>query len=199
MPSPEKREKIALFGGTFDPVHAGHMEVADQAVTALALSRVVFLPCRQSPHKVQRAGASEADRLAMLRLATQDQPWAVVDDWEYHQPVPSYSWRTAEAFQVKYPRARLSWLMGWDQWAVLPSWSRFDYLAELVSFIVHDRDGRGAEDAPSYPGVRVTFVSGHHPASSSRIRDLRATGQEAPAGWLAPSVQRYLEREALYR
>ena len=94
MPAPRK---IALFGGTFDPVHLGHIRIAQQAKDALGLDEVRFLPCRISPHKTDSRPASGADRCEMLRLATAGLPWAVVDDFELHQAGPSYSFETAEA------------------------------------------------------------------------------------------------------
>jgi len=194
MVESKSARKVALFGGTFDPVHNGHLEVAERAVEALSLDLVVFLPCRQSPHKSIAAGASEEQRLEMLRLATKALSWVEVSDWEFHQPIPSYSWRTAEAFTEKYPRTQLYWLMGQDQWKVLSSWSRAEYLASLVQFIVHDRDGTtntGAEGAH--------FISGDHPASSSQIRASILADKKIHEPWLAPDVLSYLQKEELYR
>ncbi|MGJ8724554.1 MAG: nicotinate (nicotinamide) nucleotide adenylyltransferase [Roseibacillus sp.] len=199
MGESEQKERIALFGGTFDPVHEGHIEVARNAVETLGLSRVVFLPCRQSPHKAVAAGASEEERLEMLKLATKDLAWAEVSDWEYHQPVPSFSWRTAEAFQERFIHSQLYWLMGWDQWKVLPSWNRSDYLGELVDFIVHARDGDGnGEELLKHPGTRVDFVTGDHPASSSEIRRCLSKGEGIPELWLHPEVEKLLCRSGLY-
>jgi len=190
----ESVRKIALFGGTFDPVHEGHMEVAARAVEILSLDSVIFLPCRQSPHKSSAAGASEQQRFEMLKRATQCFSWAQISDWEFQQPVPSYSWRTAEAYSEKYPNAQLYWLMGQDQWKVLSSWSRADYFASLVQFIVHDRDGVADEGSEG-----AHFISGDHPASSSQIRDSIHAGEKIEKGWLSQDVISYLEKEGLYR
>ncbi len=188
---------VALFGGTFDPVHNGHLEVAKKAVEALALERVIFLPCRQSPHKDEASGASAEERLEMLRLAVRDLPWAEVSDWEYSQPSPSFSWRTAEAFQEKYPDVRLFWLLGWDQWEVLPSWDRFSYLTSLVEFIVHARNGVSGEEI-EHLGVRASFVSGNHSASSSQIRKLIALREGFPDGWVPSKVSDFVLKHGLY-
>lgn len=189
-----KRQRIALFGGTFDPVHSGHLAVAQSAVEELSLDRVIFLPCRQSPHKSEAAGASEGQRLAMLQMATEGVTWAEVSDWEFQQPVPSYSWRTAEAFAERYPEGELFWLMGQDQWNVLATWSRADYLASLVEFIIHDRNGDRSRE-----GEGAYFLSGDHAASSSAIREILAAGGQVPESWLGDSVRRYLQKEGLYR
>jgi nicotinate-nucleotide adenylyltransferase len=190
---PESQQRIALFGGTFDPVHAGHLAIARRAVAEVALSEVAFLPCRQSPHKTESAGAGERDGLEMLEIATRDLSWATVSAWEYEQPIPSYSWKTAEAFRERYPEAELFWLLGADQWRVLASWNRADYLASLVRFIVHDRDGElaGSDDS-------ALFLSGDHPASSSQIRDWLGRGKPVPEDWLPPGVGDYLRQKGLY-
>ena len=165
---------------------------------ALGLAKVIFLPCRQSPHKSQAAGASEQQRLQMLQLATAGWDWAEVSDWEFHQPLPSYSWRTAEVFQEKYPKADLHWLMGWDQWEVLPSWNRYAHLASLVGFIVHARDGEQGETL-RHPEARVAFVPGNHPASSSKIRTSWAAGDAENGEWLPHSVASFIRKNALYQ
>ncbi|MDP0489579.1 MAG: nicotinate (nicotinamide) nucleotide adenylyltransferase [Verrucomicrobiota bacterium JB023] len=187
-------EKIALFGGTFDPIHEGHVEVARRAVDHLALDQVIFLPCRQSPHKEDSAGASGMQRLEMIKLAIRDHPWARVDDWELQEPGISYSWRTAEVFKQRYPEAALYWLMGRDQWQVFETWNRADYLARLVEFIVHDREGSAKEGQ-----YAAHFVAGEHPASATEIRQAIAKGRKIPAGWLAPQVETYLRQKGLYR
>ena len=79
--------RIALFGGTFDPIHEGHLEIAEKAHTALSLDQVLFLPCRQSPHKKSGPLASEEDRLQMIKLATQELDWASVSDFELQPPI----------------------------------------------------------------------------------------------------------------
>lgn len=77
---------IAFFGGTFDPIHEGHLDVARKAVDALKLDHVIFIPCRRSPHKSEAPGASDDARLQMLKLATAELPWAMVDDYELRKP-----------------------------------------------------------------------------------------------------------------
>lgn len=159
-----------------------------------ALDSVIFLPCRQSPHKTEAAGASEGERLAMLQLATKDLPWALVSDWEYQQPIPSYSWKTAEAFVAQHPDAELFWLMGADQWRVFETWNRADYLAALVQFIVHARNGEqlGADEG-------ALFLSGDHPASSSQIRELLSSGRPVPVDWVPQAVASLISRKGLYQ
>jgi nicotinate-nucleotide adenylyltransferase len=191
MPAPRK---IALFGGTFDPVHHGHIHLATLAKEALGLDEVRFLPCRISPHKAGSQPASGEDRCEMLRLATGDLPWAVVDDFELHQPGPSYSFQTAEAMADRFPDARLFWIMGGDQWESLPRWKNPERLAELVEFIVLAR-GKAPEPRDGY---RLHFVHGQHPASATEIRGTIAGGKSTHP-WLDTRVADWIDRHSLYR
>lgn len=183
---------ICLFGGTFDPIHLGHTHIAEAAVKELGLDQVIFLPCRQSPHKSGQDHADEHHRLEMCRLATKDLDWAVVDDFDLTVPAPSYSWRTAEVMTARFPNARMFWLMGTDQWEALPRWNRPEQLSQLVEFIVFTRG-----DAPEpRTGYRLHAISGNHPASATKIRNSAA--QELKTDWLAPEVSKYIKTNHLY-
>lgn len=186
-------KRICLFGGTFDPIHLGHTHIASAAVEHLQLDKVIFLPCRQSPHKQGRKHAAEKHRLRMCQLATEGLDWATVNDFDLTAPSPCYSWRTAEAMQKQYPEAQLYWLMGTDQWEALPKWNRPDYLAELVEFIVFTR-GAPAQERQ---GFRMHAIEGSHPASATQIRETINTTQHQD--WLSRSVSQYIERHHLYR
>ena len=185
--------KIALFGGTFDPVHLGHIHLAELAKDALGLDEVRFLPCRISPHKTGTPPTSGEDRCRMLRLATADLPWAFVDDFELRQEGPSFSFQTAEAMAERFPLARLFWIMGGDQWEALPAWKNPELLAEHVEFIVL---ARGKTPLPRND-YRLHVVHGEHPASASAIRHYISQGAVAHP-WLHPEVARWIEGKSLY-
>jgi nicotinate-nucleotide adenylyltransferase len=185
---------IALFGGTFDPVHRGHIHIAEAARNALALDQVRFLPCRISPHKSGTTPTAAADRLEMLRLATEGMPWAVVDDFEVRRDGPSFSWQTAEAMKARFPDARLFWIMGTDQWDVLPTWAHPQRLAACVEFIVFAR-GNPPE---ARDGYALHVVEGSHPASATAIREAIAAG-ETHHPWLDPAVARWIRGRGIYR
>lgn len=188
-------ERIGLFGGSFDPPHCGHLAIAQAAVEHCGLSKVVFVPCRQSPLKGKSPGASGAARLAMLRLATQGHPCAEVSDWELSRPGPSYSWQTAEHFAAEFPDAGLFWIMGADQWGDLERWARPEFLRDHLTFIVFAREG--VQPQPR-PGWRAVFLPGEYAGSSTEVRRLLAAGE--PAGHLLPpEVGAFAIRERLYR
>jgi nicotinate-nucleotide adenylyltransferase len=189
-----ENRNIALFGGTFDPVHLGHIHIAEAARNALSLDQVRFLPCRISPHKSGTAPTAAADRLEMLGLATAGMTWAVVDDFETRRDGPSFSWQTAEAMRARFPDSRLFWIMGTDQWDVLPTWAQPQRLAACVEFIVF---ARGNPPKPRC-GYAMHVVDGSHPASATAIRDAIAAG-ETNHPWLDPAVARWIRARGLYR
>jgi nicotinate-nucleotide adenylyltransferase len=185
--------RIALYGGTFDPVHLGHLHVAELAKNALELDEVRFLPCRISPHKSGRKPSSGEDRLTMLKLATTGLPWAVVDDFELERDGPSYSYETAEWMAARYPAARLFWIMGGDQWDALSNWKHPERLAACVEFAVLSR----GETVLPRDGFRLHVVEGGHPASSTAIRQNISQGAVGHP-WLAPAVAEWIEEKRLY-
>ena len=182
--------KTCLFGGSFDPVHAGHLTIAAAAQQLCSLDEIVFLPAACSPFKQANSTYfTDAQRLHMLHLATANRPWASVSELDLQLPPPSWSWRIAEHWHQQHPEAELYWLMGTDQWEQLHRWARYDYLCELLHFIVYHRD-----EAPQpRPGVRSTFIcTGMHPASSSVIREALKNNAPIPEGWLHPAVADYI-------
>lgn len=182
--------KTCLFGGSFDPVHAGHLTIATVAQTQCSLDEVIFLPAACSPFKQGKNTCfTDEQRLHMLHLATADLPWAKVSRLDLQLPPPSWSWRIAELWHQQHPDTELFWLMGTDQWEQLHRWARYDYLCELLHFIVYHR---GEEPQPR-PGVRSTFIcTGMHPASSSAIRAAIQQGTPLPKNWLPQTVAHYL-------
>ncbi len=186
---------IALFGGTFDPVHLGHLHLADLARQALALDEVRFLPCQISPHKPDQVPTPAAARLEMLRLATAGLPWAVVDDTEVRRNGPSFSYQTAEDLAARVPQARRFWIMGGDQWDALPQWRHPDRLAACVEFIVL---ARGGTHPLPRPGCQLHVIACEHPASATAIRAVLSSGASTHP-WLAPAVAAWIAPRQLYR
>ena len=179
--------RVCLFGGSFDPVHAGHLAIAEAAREACAPDKVLFLPAACSPFKQERPSMFDSElRLAMLRAATEHLPWAEVSDLDMRLPAPSWSWRVVEAYLAEHPAHELYWLLGTDQWELLHLWARPEYLAAHLTFIVCHR---GCAPQPR-PGVRACFVRGpEHPAASSAIRAALASGAPLPENWLPPAVE----------
>ena len=189
--------RVALFGGSFDPVHRGHRFIAERALSQCDLDEVVFLPCRESPHKKGVAMAGGEDRLAMVRLAIGDLKGATASDWELLREGASYSWQTAEHWRVNVLSARdsLFWILGMDQWAALSRWSRIDYLAGLVTFIVFPRNGAVPK---SFPGRESVFLPDAMEVSATEIRTKCASGL-AIVDDVGPEVAGYVGAKRLYQ
>jgi nicotinate-nucleotide adenylyltransferase len=172
----------AIFGGSFDPVHRGHLAMAATAREQLALEGVIFVPCAVSPFKSGTV-ASGAQRREMLGTAIREtgMDWAAVDEFELHRPSPSYSWETARHFSTSHPDVAWYWILGTDQWDKIDRWAEPDILRDLLHFIVFSRAGAVVRDRP---GWRYTAVEFEHPASSTAIRENPA----AHGDWLTPGV-----------
>jgi nicotinate-nucleotide adenylyltransferase len=186
------RRRIALFGGTFDPVHAGHLRIAELAREQAQLDEVVFLPCQQSPHKESRCIATAEQRLSMLKLATTE-PWMKVDDFELQQPPPSFSVDTLRHFLKAQPNVDWHWIMGSDQWLALPRWKEPEVLAQHLTFLVLPR-GQAPEIRIGY---HMQVLVGEHPASSTELRD-EANPHFLDPAWLPPRVRDYILTQKLY-
>ncbi len=175
-------EKICLFGGSFDPIHAGHLHLAERAHELAGLDKLLFLPAARSPFKrEQETYFTDEQRLELLHCMTAHMPWAEVSELDLRLPPPSWSWRVVELMREQHPEARLYWLMGVDQWEMLHKWARFDYLQDQLTFIVHHRLNAPVERE----GTSAIFIDGHHPASSSLLRDCLQKKSAIPEGWLS--------------
>jgi nicotinate-nucleotide adenylyltransferase len=133
--------KIGLFGGSFDPVHLGHLLVARAAREEAGLDRLFFVPAAQSPFKPEARPALAAERLRWLRLALAGDTTAEVDDQEIRRGGLSYTIDTVRAYAQKYPAAELFYLIGADQTAQLRLWREAGELARLVQFLIIPRPG----------------------------------------------------------
>jgi nicotinate-nucleotide adenylyltransferase len=189
----EYKKRIGLMGGTFDPIHEGHIFVAQQALKQANLDQIIFIPCRKSPHKIDQQNTSTDHRLAMVKLATKNLAWAQVNDFEITSPIPSYSYLTAEYFQKINPNADLFWISGNDQWSVLLTWKNPHQLAKFVTFLVFDREGK----PKAIEGFKMQHLTGTYPASSTNLR--RNITKEKYHQWLNPDVCNYINLHNLYR
>ena len=183
--------KLGLYGGSFDPIHHGHLILARQALEDLFLDRVIFIPAAESPFKPDHLGASAEDRLAMIRLAIRDEPRFEVDSLELNRAAPSYTIDTARAYKAQYPKDALFFLIGEDHIPALHKWNEFEQLDQLVNFAILSRSDRALK--VDYPLVRRRFD-----LSSTEIRNRVANN--LPISYLVPeNVLRYIHERTLYR
>src|SRR3974390_2911729 len=115
-------KRIGLFGGSFDPVHLGHLLVAQAAREELALAQLVFIPAAQSPFKPESAPMPAPERLRLLRLALSGKSWCEIDDREIRRGGVSYTIDTVRDYASRLPQAQLSYLIGADHMPQLPKW-----------------------------------------------------------------------------
>ena len=144
---------LALYGGTFDPIHHGHLILAREALEQLALERVFFVPAGLSPHKLARTPAPAALRHAMLVAALADEPRFALDDAELHAPGPNFAIETVERYAAEFPGARLHYLIGADNLRELHTWRRIAELRQRVQFVVFGRKADAVEEAHGFPEV----------------------------------------------
>lgn len=131
---------ICLFGGTFDPVHLGHLHAARAVADALGVEPIRLVLSARPSHK-GGTGASIEARWAMLELACADDPRLQPDDREIHRERPSFTVETLEAMRVEHPDESLVWVIGSDAYALLPSWYRWREVLELANLVVLRRPG----------------------------------------------------------
>lgn len=167
-------EAIGILGGTFDPVHHGHLLLARDAVEELGLARLIFVPAAVNPFKLgQAAGAPGELRLAMLRAATAGAAGFAVDDTELRRAGPSYTFDTVSEIQRREPDARLVCLIGADNVPGLPRWHRSAELRAMAEFIVFRR---GTDHAANAAGLRA-LTPRRVDISATEIRNRVAAGR----------------------
>jgi nicotinate-nucleotide adenylyltransferase len=161
--------KLGLFGGSFDPVHLGHLLVAQAAVEELKLDRLFFIPAAQSPFKPDNQPAPAPVRLRLLRLALAGKTNCEIDEQEIRRGGVSYSIETARDYAKRFPEEELFYLIGADHVAKLPEWREANELARLVQFVVTPRPGEAPVNFPS-PFRGQTLKGFPLAVSSSQIR-----------------------------
>jgi nicotinate-nucleotide adenylyltransferase len=194
VPRTDTPGRIAIFGGTFDPPHFGHLALAEWARVELALDQVWFVPAGEPPHKRGAAPTAARHRLAMTRLATRGNPGFRVGALECRRAGPSYTVDTVRAFARTHPGSRMHVLMGADTYATFDGWREPAAITRAARLVVALRPGVRVPRAGrvawlSNPGIDV---------SSSALRARAARGRSLR--YLVPdAVARYIERHRLYR
>ncbi len=190
--------KIGFMGGSFDPVHFGHLVAAQDAYERGGLDRLVFVPAAQAPLKSGLVRASAEARLAMLRAAISDDSRFTISDYEVRRGGVSYTIDTVRHFRGQFAGEELAWVIGADQVDRLHMWRDIEELVTLVEFIVLARPGWAKAQRKDIPGLRLSWCEGHLIGiSSTEVRERVKAGR--PVDYLIPhKTVEYIRETALY-
>ena len=164
----DQRKRIAIYGGTFDPVHLGHLEIGRKVSQLFAIDEFLFMPARVAPHKVDQQAASAFDRYAMLALATQHEPGLTVSRFELDGPGRQYTVDTLAHFRSSCGEfVDLFFVMGADSWEEITTWKEWQRLMTLANLIVVTRPGHQTliEDFAGATSQIVDLRSENSPAT----------------------------------
>jgi nicotinate-nucleotide adenylyltransferase len=220
-----EQKRIALYGGTFDPVHLGHLQVARSVSEIFAIDQFLFVPARVAPHKADREVSSGSHRYAMLALATQNDPRLCISTYELEGRERQYTVETLDHFRSqKGALADLFFVMGYDSWSEITTWREWERLLTLANLIVVTRPGFefSVEEVGSDVAASIVDLRGRNQEAGSAVEpsskkifitdavrlDISATAvrQSARAGQseglekLVPrEVAEYIRKYGLYR
>lgn len=203
---------IGILGGTFDPIHYGHLRPAQEAMQKLDLAELCIVPASRPPHR-QPPQASAAQRLAMVELAIHGLPGIRVDDRELQRPGLSYTVQTLESFRAELKNTPLCLLIGADQFREFETWHRWKNIPDLAHLVVLNRPGATVGKLPDWARAReckdphdlqqtpagrlaILFVSPQD-ISATRIRAALAHG-ESVQGLIPEAVLDYIRKNHLY-
>jgi nicotinate-nucleotide adenylyltransferase len=197
--------RLGILGGTFDPIHHGHLVAAQEVAGSLALARVLLIPVRQPPHKEEEPGASAEHRLAMVRLAAAGNPSFEVSTLEFDRSGPSYTVDTLRILASEQPDAELYFIVGMDSLADLPRWHDPGGILRLAHLVGVHRPGWCPESLSQLEAVvpeaagRVQIIEiPELDISSTDIRERIRTGRSIK--YLVPdAVANYINEQGLYR
>lgn len=201
--------KIGLFGGSFDPIHYGHIQPVREAAAELGLERVIYLPTAVPPHKLAREFAPARARFTMVELALLDEKDFYASPFEMASEQPAFTIDSVEHFRGLYPEAELHVVLGADNLAELTEWRRWQDLTEEAWLAVLVRpdwqleriqEKLSPELGKLAGSERVRFVT-NTPVdiSATELRRLLAAGSQIPEGVVPPLVLKYIRKYSLYR
>ena len=189
-------KSIIIYGGSFDPIHLGHVLIAEKAKEIKGVEKVIFIPTNITP-LAKTLHANNKRRFEMIEIALSSFKDVFVDPIEINRQGLSYSWKTVKEYKIRYPNHKLLWLLGYDQFLNLPFWKNVDYLVANLHFIVVSRKNV-IKEIPQIKGLKYNILN--QPLldySSTRIRknliDSKSIRKLVPI-----EVERYIKENNLY-
>ncbi len=183
--------RIALFGGSFDPVHKGHVEIAKTAILKEGLDEVIFIPSGISPHKAGLTASNE-DRYNMVCLAIEGEEKLSVSDFEIKKETKCFSFETLAEFKKRYPSDELYFIIGDDQYEKFTSWYKWEELIKMCRFLVFTRGG--GEIKPPFREIKIPPIE----ISSTEIRGKIKNGEDVSTK-VSDKVLAYIKEKGLYK
>ena len=189
--------KIGLFGGTFNPIHFGHIRLARQLLQSAGLDEVWFMVTPQNPFKVNHELLWDRTRYRMVEMALQRYKHLIASDYEFRLPKPSFTWNTLQALSKDYPDHTFTLLIGGDNWTSFPKWYRAADILAHHDIVVYPREGSSYDMDKLPPRVKIIETK-RIPISSTMVRQRVAAGKSISR--LVPkSVADYIYQEHLYQ
>ncbi|MBE7078655.1 MAG: nicotinate (nicotinamide) nucleotide adenylyltransferase [Clostridiales bacterium] len=194
--------RIAVFGGSFDPVHTEHIRLSQAAIRELGLDKLIVMPAHAPPHKPWRTLAKDEERLKLCELAFADEERVEVSDYEIRRGGTSYTYLTCRHFKEKYPQAELFWLVGADMLRDFPTWKNPESILNDATLAVCGRAAdKGELEGDFFQRFGKKFVRLAYDGadvSSTKIRVLAGAGMDVSA-YTPLSVAEYIQKNGVYR
>lgn len=201
----EKKKKIGLMGGTFNPIHYGHLLIAENAYEQFGLDEVIFIPTGRSPHKDARQILDAKGRIEMIRLAIAGNPHFTCSDYEVRKEGISYTFQTIQAFYEHIGDSGLYFIMGADSLAYFDSWMRPDEISRMSTILAAVRDGLNMEELLPIReelyrkyGTKIGFINTPNFSVSSRMIRQRICSRQTIRYLVPDVVEQYLKEHHVY-
>lgn len=190
-------KRVALFGGSFNPIHLGHLALAREVVSRGLADETWLMVSPHNPLKPSADLLDETLRFEMACIATADQPAVRASDFEFSLPRPSFTWRTLEALRLSHPDTQFVLLVGADNWACFNRWANYEEILQSTPIIIYPREGYEFEENKLPAGVTLLNPERLYPFSSTDIRRAFREGADV-SRMLPPAVEAFIRRRGLY-
>lgn len=188
-------KRIGILGGTFDPIHHGHLALAKAAQKQFQLDKVLFIPAFIPPHKTDRADITPAPyRYRMVEMAVLEEPGFEVSDIEFTRPEVSYTADTLRLLKMLNPDADLFLILGQDSLAAMPSWKEPEEIFKMAGILAAKRRGSSSVEFENVSWIDMP----ESPLSSSRIRESLLSGKSSGEQFFPEKVEQYIKKMKLY-
>ncbi|MCI6161582.1 MAG: nicotinate (nicotinamide) nucleotide adenylyltransferase [Prevotellaceae bacterium] len=190
--------RTGIFGGSFNPIHNGHIALARQMLKAAPIDEIWFMVSPLNPLKKESSDLLDDDlRLKMVQMALQDEKRLVACDYEFRLPIPSYTWNTLQSLSHDYPERQFILLIGADNWEAFPQWSNHRQILEKYPIVIYPREGSSIDSTLLPHNVYLIETELFH-TSSTDIRQRIRKG-ESVAHLIPPAVAQIIKENGWYK